>query len=149
MKYTFILLILIPILTANNCISSKKNGKTKSDAIRQPIIKNVIVDKKMDFINYKKEFTIKTATIADSTVSITFTYTGCGDDDINLMFNGNYLKSYPPKATLYLIKTSDKKDCGKLMEKTLLFNISPVKYPNAKTLVIQFPDYESKLMYNY
>ena len=63
-------------------------------------------------------------------------------------FNGNYLKSLPPKASLYITKTSGNLECGKQIEKTMLFNLSSIQYPNTKTLVIMFPNYEPKLMYN-
>ena len=133
----------------NSCKSTKEAENTKSTTNTQQIIKNIIIDKNFDLINYKKEFTVLNASISDSTLSITFTYKGCNDDDLDLIFNGNYLKSLPPKASLYLNKKSIGKDCGKQVKKTLLFNISPVQFHGERTLVIQFPNYEPKLMYNY
>jgi len=149
MKYFSILLIFIPAIMANSCKCTKKTEKTKSATISQQIIKKVIIDKNFDFNNYKNDFAIKNTTIADSTLSITFAYTGCTDDELDIVFNGNYVKTFPPKASLNLIKKSSGKDCEKQVEKTLLFNISPIRYPSAKTLVILFPNYEQKLMYNY
>lgn len=133
----------------SSCKSSKSAENTKSTVNTQQTIKKLIVDKNFDFTNYKKEFTVKTASITDSTLSITFNYTGCSDDEIDLLFNGNYLKSLPPKASLNLIKKSGIKDCGKKVEKTLKFNIAGVQYTGTKSLVIQFANYEPKLIYNY
>ncbi len=134
---------------ANSCRTSKNVEKTKSASTSQIPVKKVVVNKDFDFTNYKKEFAIKSATIVDSTLTITFSYIGCTDDILNLEFNGNYLKSLPPKASLFLTKTSGKLECGKKIEKTMLFNLSSVQYPNNKTLVIMFPNFETKLMYNY
>lgn len=134
---------------AYSCKSTKNTENTKSTNNSQQIIKKVIIDKNFDLINYKKEFTVTKATIKDSTLSITFTYNGCIDDDINLLFNGSYFKSLPPKASLYLIKKSSEKDCGKKVERTLFFNIASVKFQGERTLIIQFPNYEPKIMYNY
>lgn len=149
MKYITLLLVFFPILIASSCKSSKKTEKTTSVKSTNQTIKKLIVDKNFDFTNYKKEFIIKTASVTDSTLSITFTYTGCSDDELDLLFNGNYLKSLPAKASLNLIKKSGIKDCGKKMEKTLLFNIAPVQYPGTKSLILQFANYEPKLIYNY
>ncbi|PIV62119.1 MAG: hypothetical protein COS14_02805 [Bacteroidetes bacterium CG02_land_8_20_14_3_00_31_25] len=149
MNYLSLILIVVPFLMANSCKSAKNVEKTKSSSTSQIPVKKVIVNKNFDYINYKKEFTVKTATIADSILTIVFSYVGCSDDEINIEFNGNYLKSLPPKASLYITKTSGSLECGKQIEKTMLFNLSSIQYPNTKTLVIMFPNYESKLMYNY
>lgn len=116
----------------NSCKSAKNAANTKPTLTSQQIIKNVIIDKNFDLINYKKEFAIKSTTIADSTLSISFSYIGCNNDDFDQIFNKNHLKSYPIKASLNQIKKSNGKDYGKQMEKTLFFNISPVQYPSVK-----------------
>lgn len=134
---------------ANSCKSSKKVEKTKSASTSQIPVKKVIVNKDFDYINYKKDFAIKSATIADSILTITFSYSGCKDDDLNMEFNGNYLKSLPPKASLYLTNKSGTIDCEKQIEKTMMFNLTSIQYPNNKTLVLMFPNFETKLMYNY
>lgn len=149
MKYFFILLISGAIFMINSCKSTKEAEHTKSTTNTPQIINDIIIDKNFDLINYKKEFTVLNASISENTLSITFTYKGCNDDELDLIFNGTYLKSLPPKASLYLNKKSIGKDCGKQVKKTLLFNISSVQYPGERTLVIQFPKYEPKLMYNY
>lgn len=149
MKYLSLVIIAIPFLMASSCKSSKKAEKTKSTSVSQQSVKKVIVNKEFDFINYKKEFTIKNAAITDSIITITFSYIGCSDDDLNLEFNGNYLKSLPPKASLYITKKSGVKDCDTKKEITMSFNLSSIKYPNNNILVIMFPNFETKLMYNY
>lgn len=149
MRYITVIFVLIPFLMANSCKSTKKAEKTKSASTTQIPVKEVIVNKDFDYINYKKEFTVKSATISDSILTLTFSYSGCTDDIINLEFNGNYLKSLPPKASLYLTKKSGSIECGKQIEKTMMFNLTNIKYSNNKTIVIMFPNYENKLMYNY
>jgi hypothetical protein len=149
MKYFPFFLILISILMNNSCKNTNETETTKSIANTQQIIKNVIIDKKFDLINYKKECTVLNASISDSTLSITFTYKGCNDDDLDLIFTGAYLKSLPPQASLILNKKSIGKDCGKQVKKTLLFNISPIQFLGEKSLVIQLPNYEPNLIYNY
>jgi len=134
---------------AGSCNSSKKAGKTKSSVVSQIPVKKVILNKDFDYLNYKKEFTVTNASIKDSLLTISFNNTGCSDDDYNMVFNGNYLKSLPPKASLFITKQSGSKDCGKKYEKTLVFDVSTIKYPNNKTIVLMFPNYEKTLLYNY
>ncbi len=147
MKYFILILLFVPMIIANKCQPSKKSSKGKT--VLQHDIKTAIVDKNFDVINANKDFEIKEAAITDSLLTIKFKYTGCQDDNFDLIFNGNYLKSYPPKATLYLVKTSVSQNCGKAMEKELSFILTPVKYPGGKTLIISLPKLETKLLYNY
>ena len=143
MKYFLLIFLFIPIIMANKCQKNSKKSEDKS----QPI-KVLIVNKEFSAITAKKDCKIKEAALNDSIVSIVFSYSGCKEDDFDLIFNGNYLKSFPPKATLFLLKKSNT-NCDQSIEKEMKFNISPVKYPGSKTLVIQLPDYDPKLIYNY
>lgn len=146
MKYFIIIFLFVPMILANKCQPSKKAAKNNN---AQKEIKAAIVDKNFDAINANKDFEIKEATLTDSLLTIKFKYTGCAEDNFDLLFNGNYLKSYPPKATLFLVKTSQNMNCDKIMEKELSFILTPVKYPGGKTLIISLPKFETKLLYNY
>ena len=145
MKYFLLIFLTVPVLLSNKC----QNSKTKSSSATLIETKLAIVDKEFDAINAAKDFEIKEAVITDSLLTINFKYKGCENDNFDLVFNGNFLKSYPPKATLYLVKKSVSADCNKEMTKVLSFVLTPVKYTGGKTLIISLPKYEPKVLYNY
>jgi hypothetical protein len=147
MKLRIFLILFVPTLLLYSCVSTKDTNNSKS--FNDLTKKYVIVDKNFDMMTLKKDYVINEASLKDSVVSIKIKYTGCTDDDWDMVFNGNYLKTFPPKASLVLVKKSGIQNCEKKMEKELNFILSPVKDPSTKTLVIQFPNYEPKLLYNY
>jgi len=145
MKYFILILLFVPMIMANKCQPSK--NKNKSD--KNIAAKLTVVDKSFDALNALKDYEVKEATISDSLLTVKIKYKGCEDDDFNLVFDGNYFKSFPPKATLFLVRKSVNQNCDKAMEKELSFILTPVKYLNGKTLIVSLPKFETKLLYNY
>jgi hypothetical protein len=128
---------------ANKCQPSKNKSEPNVAA------KLAVVDKSFDVINALKDYEVKEATIKDSLLTVKFKFKGCEEDDFDLVFDGNFFKSFPPKATLFLVRKSVNKNCDKSMEKELTFILTPTKYPGGKTLIVSLPKFETKLLYNY
>lgn len=145
MKYFILILLFVPVIMANKCQSNKNKNKSEKSVVA----KLAVVDKSFDAITALKDCEIKEATIKDSLLSVKFKYKGCEEDDFDLVFDGNFFKSFPPKATLYLVRKSVNQNCDKSMEKELSFILTPVKYPGGKTLIVSLPKFETKLLYNY
>ena len=139
--------MIVPIIMANKCNSSKKSVNNKQETITET--KLAVVDKTFDAISAVKDFEIKEASITDSLLTIKFKYMGCQEDVFDLVFNGTFLKSFPPKATLFLVKKSQNENCNKEMTKEISFILTPVKYTGSNTLIISLPKYEPKVLYNY
>lgn len=128
-KFIVILFIgLVPLLWSNQCEKSKNN--TKSAKMN---IQHSIVDKDYDFTAYQDKFTIKKTELNDSLLTLTIEANVCNDDIIDLVFNGNYLKSYPPKAQLGLRFQENNKCKNNTVTRT--YNINPVKYSGGKATI--------------
>ena len=145
MKYFLLFLLVMPVILANKCQSSKNQTKSTT----QHEVKLAIIDKDFDYINASKDFEIKEATMTDSLLTMKFKYKGCENDNFDLVGTGNVLKTFPPKATLFLVQKSSSEGCIKEITKEISFILTPIKYLGSKTLIIQLPRYEPKVLYNY
>lgn len=145
MKYIIVFLFVIPVLMANKC----QSGKSEKKSAAAPAIKKVVVDKAFSATKIINPVSIKEATLTDTILNLKFSFKGCENDEFDLIFTGNYLKTYPPKATLYLFNKSIDNKCEKMTDKEISFIISPVKYPSAKTVIILLPEYDQNIVYNY
>lgn len=139
--FIFLLIGIVFLFWSNKCDKSK--NQTKSDKMN---IQNAIVDKTYDFTTYQDKFSIKKAELKDSLLTLTIIANACNDDAIELVFNGNYLKSYPPKAQLGL-KFNENNQCK---NNTLVrsFNINPIKYPSGKATIFLIKGIDP-ITYNY
>ena len=141
----FLMFILTSCRTTDNASSPDNFGKEpKTTTIRPVLVQN-------DFMaeNALSDFVITKAIIEESTLSITISYTGCKDDVIDLVFNGNYLKSYPMKAQLYVKRSSGSQGCDKKMVQDLKFNLVPIKPGSGNTLILMLQNYKENLTYQY
>lgn len=139
------------ILVTTGCLQSKKTIDThQKSANVEAVIKPLVVDRSFDAGSIKQDFTIQSAVLTDSVLSITVSFKGgCGEHDFNIFFNGNYAKSLPPQATLFLKHESIKETCNKDVTEMLKFNISRIKYPNTHSVIVHLPNYSEKLNYKY
>jgi len=143
--FVITLISLTPLLWSNKCENSKE--RTKSEIKSEKMnIHNTIVDKSYDFTAYENKYTIKKAELKDSLLTLTIEANICNDDLIELVFNGNYLKSYPPKAQLGLRFQENSKCQNNIIVKT--YNISPVKYPSGKATIFLMKGVDP-ITYNY
>lgn len=134
-------IFLVPLFWSNKCDKSK--NETKSVKMN---IENSIIDKEYDFTAYQDKYIIKKAELKDSLLTLTIEANICKDDKIELVFNGNYLKSYPPKAQLGL-RFQENNHCKK---NTVIrtYNLNPVKYSGGKATIFLIKGIES-ITYNY
>jgi len=145
-KLVIILFIsLIPLLWSNKCDKTKDKTKSETKSVKMNI-QNAIVDKSYDFTAYENKFTIKKAELKDSLLTLTIEANICNDDVVELVFNGNYLKSYPPKAQLGLRFQENSKCKSNSIVRT--YNINPVKYPSGKATIFLMKGIDP-ITYNY
>ncbi len=120
-------IILAPLLMSNACSKSGKNPK----------VYDATIDQSFDYSANLSLYQIKSATLKDSLLTIVFEANICKDDRAELVFNGNYLKSMPPKAQLGLRFTENPKCKKNNVEFT--FNVAKIKYPGNKTTILLLP----------
>ncbi len=128
----FSAIILFSILAANTC--SKKTEKMQS------LVHPVVIDKSFDFSANAASYVIKEAVLKDSLLTLTIEAALCEEDVVELVFNGNYLKSMPPKAQLGIRFTENSK-CVK-NKIVRVFNVSSIKYQRTKTTILLLPNQE-------
>lgn len=139
-----LIFFILPFLYANKCKKKVENEQTtKSQKIK---VKNAYIDKEYDFTVFEKKYIIKNADLKDSLLTLTIEADICDDDNIDLVMNGNFLKSYPPKAHLGL-KFNENTNCQK---NTIIrtFNINPVKYQHGHTTIFLIKNWQP-IKYNY
>ena len=139
------ILLVTSCKTTDNNSSPESFGKDnkKTDVTPVRVIKDFSAE------NAAKGFEIQKAVINGNLLNISLSYTGCKDDVVDLVFNGNYLKSYPMKAQLYVRITPGKQGCDKKMVQDLQFDLTPIKPTSGKTLIVMLQDYKENLTYQY
>ncbi len=123
----------LPFLLSNSC--SEK--KTKNEQIK---IHNAIIDKSFDYSANLSQYVIKDAILKDSILTLTIEANVCNNDNVELVFNGNFFKSLPPKAQLGL-RFIENMNCKKNVI-TRSYYISNIKYTGNKTTILLLPGNE-------
>jgi hypothetical protein len=72
---------------------------------------------------------------------------GCKEHSFELISNGMYAKSLPPKLSLCLRHSSDTDMCKKLVMQELKFDLSSVRYKGANSMTVKVGD--KSVNYNY
>lgn len=82
-------------------------------------------------------FTIESAEIQGDQIVMIVSYSGgCENHDFRLLFNGNYMKSMPPKAELFLLHDAHGDACRSLIKEEIKVDISQLKENNSEVTII-------------
>lgn len=85
----------------------------------------------------KGTFNIENARIEGNHLILLVSYSGgCEKHDFRLLFNGNYMKSMPPKAELFLLHDANGDACRSLIKEEITVDISALKANNDKVVII-------------
>lgn len=133
------------------CKTANHNSGTEKSGIdsRKTALQNVVIDRDFIYENSLKEVQILSSSLKDSVLSVSISFTGCKGDIPELVFDGSYLKSYPPKAQLYFRLKQGSKVCGETVKGDFSYNLSPIKSPGSKSLVILLPGNQENLTFQY
>lgn len=97
-------------------------------------------------------FTIEDWSIEGDVAKIAISYSGgCGKHIFKAFFTGNYMKSMPPKATIFIQHDNGGDKCRMLIMDTLYVYLQPVRYEKEKTgsVIIGFNNTEKTVEYSY
>lgn len=145
-------MILLTVLSVTTQMQTcKKNvkdsdvTKTKSEMVNP--VKKVVIDRSMKPISPIDSLNITKVAISKNLLTITFSYLGTKEDVFDLVFNGMYMKSLPPQATVRLKQI---KKSGKVgtQTKTMVFDVEPMKTKGTE-LHIKLDGYKEKIVYKY
>ncbi len=128
------LIIIIAIFALTTAYQCSKKSKMMQEVPRQ-----LVVDKTFDYSANLSAYEIKEAVLKDSILVITFIADVCQEDVVDLVFNGSYLKSMPPKAQLGL-RFKENLTCKKNTI-TKSYIVSSVRYLGKPTILL-LPGYD-------
>lgn len=145
----------LTILTAIIAMSCKTADKKISNS--EPMQKSqkatpfaVVVDTTFNSENIFNIDGISSLSISGDILTLTVTYTGCVDDRLDLVFNGMYMKSLPPKVQLFFKRKGGSEKCNETQVREMKFDVSPVRYTGStRTVIIKIPKYQEQISYQY
>ncbi len=147
-KITFLFLFGISLLSA--CKSNQKTADKNSD--KKIEIINVVRETNFAKPEVNPDFTIQKMSIEKDIATLLVTYSGgCKPHNFSAHFNGTYLKSMPPRATVFLNHQNNGDNCRSIVKDTLYINLTEVRYYKDKegTVVVGFNGTSSTLEYKY
>jgi len=127
--------LIISGLMNTSCKCQKTNkGNLKEVSVITSVLKT---DKSFKPDGMPVDYTIDTAYVKVNNLIIMTSYAGgCGQHSFELVWSGVYYKSLPMKAPLQLIHKVTKENCKDIMKNTLLYDISELKQPNNKLILL-------------
>lgn len=129
--------------------STVSTASNKSIEMPKPIWKDVIVDRERAAKD--PDVTIRSMQVKGDTLIVEVQYGGgCQPHTFDLYTNGGWLKSLPPKATVWLEHTTPEPDpCRALISETLKFNIKPLRYAGQPRVTVLFRGSDLTATYIY
>ncbi|MEI6489451.1 MAG: hypothetical protein WCP52_10840 [Bacteroidota bacterium] len=142
MKIHFVLLLGISLFACHQKeITKTDNNKPISNASTGDETKAVVIDASMDVSSTGAMYTIDSMKITGNILSIMVNYSGgCKTHEWELISNGLFEKSLPPKVAVCLKHKNNGDACRELVTKELKFNIAKLKSPNSKTVIVKIGD---------
>lgn len=145
---SFIAILLSLGLIACHCGKKVKKGKDAQS-------KNIIpVERKSDYVepaaNPAANFTITDMNVQGDVAMLVVNYSGgCKDHTFKAYFNGNFMKSLPPRANVFIEHDNGGDNCRKLVMDTLYFDLKEVRYykDKAGTVIVGFNGTDQTLKY--
>ncbi|NQX90943.1 MAG: hypothetical protein HRT74_02185 [Flavobacteriales bacterium] len=74
---------------------------------------------------------------------------GCEEHTFDLVSNGFYAKSLPPKLPIRILHNANGDGCRQLIETSLSFNVQPLKYAGKGPLIMNLQGYDEPINYRY
>ncbi len=97
-------------------------------------------------------FTVEDWSIEGDVAKVAISYSGgCGTHTFKAFFTGNYMKSMPPKASIFIQHDNGGDKCRMLIMDTLYVYLQPVRYEKEKagSVIIGFNNTEKTVEYSY
>lgn len=149
MKTRNTLLLLASILFI--ACTGTKNSSSKTSEMKKEIIP-VTRTANFEKPSNNPDFSIYSMSISENIATLIVTYSGgCQKHSFSAHFNGNYMKSLPPRATVFLNHNSNNDNCRAIVKDTLYIDLTEVKYDKSKpgTVVVGFNGSEKTIDYVY
>lgn len=132
----FLLSVFIVMIIINTSCKCQKSNKGKLPENNE--VKSVLkTDKNFKPDGKPADYTIDTAYVIDNNLIIITSYKGgCGQHSFDLVWTGALYKSLPAKAPLHLIHKATNENCMDTKKYTLRCDISGLKQPKNKLILL-------------
>lgn len=115
--------------------------------------KAVVLDMNYQQPKENGNFEILNASIDGDILTLEVSYSGgCEEHEFNAYFNGLFMKSMPPKASIFIHHIDHGDNCRSVVTETLKFQLDAVKSPSKSsdyTVMVGMNGYEGFLTYKY
>lgn len=145
--------IIVVLALAASLIQCKKNKQASaSKAFNGKPLSAIGINPQYSYLGSTDPFTTIAPSISGDTLIVPVSYGGgCKDHVFTLHGNGQWMKSLPPKANLWMEHESNDDGCRAIVYDTLYFDLQTMRYKGQNKVVIQLqtPDGVVPLTYSY
>jgi hypothetical protein len=149
-KHLYILSIIL-FSACHHKEMAKTTDAVKTTNVANPVsaTKEVTIDPSADMAATGAMYQNTGFEIKGDTLVLTVQYSGgCKEHNWELVSNGMYAKSLPPQISVCLKHTNNGDACRELKIQELKFNISKLKNPSGKTVVVKMGENSARYSYN-
>ena len=110
------------------------------------------VNKDPEFIQpeHNAAFNIEQLWVKGDILSVVVNYSGgCAGHRFDAWFNGNFMKSLPPKANIFITHDNNNDACRSNVTDTLEFDLKNVRYGEKGKVILLFNNTDKTVDYNY
>lgn len=144
-------LLLLLSLALFGCKQKEQTAKSvemEESAPETPIYQALVDAEK--FAQDSDPISIKSAKMSGDFLELIVTYSGgCEQHDFELLSNGFYMKSLPPKLSLKLLHNANNDACRSLIEQPLSFNVKNMRYAGEGPLILLIEGMKKETLYRY
>ncbi len=145
MKKISVFLFLFALLVFASCKKNKQASTTDTSTMtevsapaqgqRLPAVMPIDVNKDYAWPGKTDAFTFQDATIEGDKLTVKVKFGGgCKEHGFYLHNNMMWTKSLPPGTNLYMEHLANGDDCRALLEQTMTFDLTPVRYPGQSSV---------------
>ncbi|MGB0423557.1 MAG: hypothetical protein ACPGED_04520 [Flavobacteriales bacterium] len=144
-------LILLTLLAFSSCKQKKKTTKApEMETIETTMPSLPVSIDKEKYAQDSDPLNIKSAKMNGDILELIVSFSGgCEEHDFELVSNGFYMKSLPPKLAVKVMHNSNQDACRSLIEKPLSFNIKDLRYPGDGPLILIVDGMKEETTYRY
>ncbi len=142
-----VIIVAVLISAANLKTCNKQQSKEKSAKVTE---KQILFDESMD-IAPQADTSIKftEVKIKGDKMEVKIKYLGCENDDFDLIFNKMWLKSFPPKANLFLVRKNGQCKNKAIHTKSYIYNLTNMRNNSSGEVYIKVMNYTEYFKYSY
>lgn len=119
-------------------------------ALEERVMREITVNKSLDPDSLGTKVKIDSVAIIGDQLVLLVNYSGgCAEHKFELRFDGSYMKSMPPKATLFLAHDDGGDHCRQMKKELLKFDVTKLRNERSDSVTLLVAGYKPTLSYRY